>query len=574
MTFSDDESPGTKKLDVISRQLSKIQDRLEFVEKQQGKLKAELSDLQTSEPKAAAPTVDESKAAYLEILVEQWAEKNNARLEDMSSKLMTTKEDLGGRIKSLEKFGQAFFEKAMEEKKERKMFEAKVNQRFMEELDPADADCNPEDISKHEEQPPPELVGKEREAREAQYAALCERLERIECDAGKMSELLEENKRDLEKTGEEHEAKVAEVGTVVRKLSQNLDGHRASMEEIIDQTKERHGQAIGQVQEKLNETLTQIERLEKVERLAQNLKSDLSSEKKDRESLEARLGRELREIPHTVDSIQQEVRELRERVKSVGDNCSELQDSCDPDVMKRRFDKLQDRIDYLEKQAGSTQAKLHDLQAEGGNKNASSVDDGRINYLEALIEQWVEKNTAALDEVKAKVFEEHRSYGKQSEKMESLEQLGKQMYTSMSGEKIAREQFQQRLEERMQSLEEHVGESPDGETTKDFTPTPQTACDVQEVKSLARLQESLQERLGKLELSITKQQSSAIPEELQSRLADLQSRLAKSQECVGSPNGRFGSGGFSLMIGMLGSAASCPRRASRESNFPGLEDPA
>jgi len=176
-----------------------------------------------------------------------------------------------------------------------------------------------------------------------------------------------------------------------------------------------------------------------------------------------------------------------------------------------------------------------------------------VSYLETIIEQWVDKQNAALDEVKVKVFSEHKAYSKQAERMDSLEQLGKAMFTSMSGEKIARELFQQKLEERMSSVEvlaegvsDGVRSTCDQENIKALLAESQQKSDerltclhraqsnAEEVKSLARLQESTQERLDCLERIIRRTQSpevqsvnAASQESIKKRLDSLEKLIAQ-----------------------------------------------
>jgi len=128
--------------------------------------------------------------------------------------------------------------------------------------------------------------------------------------------------------------------------------------------------------------------------------------------------------------------------------------------------------------------------------------------------------------------------------LESLEQLGKKMFTSMSGEKIAREQFQQKLEERMSSVEVLAEGLPDGaqsscsmdaikalvadsqrKTEDRLTRLQRMQGGAEELKSLTRHQESTQEQLDCLERRIRQQRSLASSDEVQSA-------LAKSQEPI------------------------------------------
>jgi len=788
----DDDESIAQKLTKLVRQLSKAEDRLEYVEKKTGKLQAELHDLQSIEPKAPVGA-DDQRVAYLEILIEQWADKNNAAMEDMMAKVsgtMVALNDIEKRATSLEKFGAAFFEKAMQEKSEREMFEAKVRQRFVEELDP---DCTDESSSKHGDEKPPELVGQERETGEAQYAALTEHVERLEREASKLAEQLEFQARDfksgvrrLSASSEKQESEINEVNRRLRALTEaanhaenlaNLErlcrdlksdlsrekGERERLEQkfreipqtvesvqqelkdhigrvksmesgnsprssvhsiddvsspdvnrrvsqmqdrvdyleklsgrmdaklrdmkaeeenkrssnaneedsvsfrvnylqtLVEQWADKNVAALQEVKKHQNgletdkkerETLEQqirsipqsvdsikvklsdlekkvesmdstrssrqdddfvkrcfnqmqdrIDYLEKltgrieakvqdmkaegehtnaanaknedrlgyrveyleslIEQWADKhtvaldevnvLKKDLSNDKVVRESLEQRL----HSLPQAIENIELELKKLKElkhHVEPVEANCSEKQDRLDSDTMDRRFRKMLDRIEYLEKLTGSTEAKLRDMQADEGKKHASNdMDDGRVSYLETIIEQWVDKQNAALDEVKVKVFSEHKAYSKQAERMDSLEQLGKAMFTSMSGEKIARELFQQKLEERMSSVEvlaegvsDGVRSTCDQENIKALLAESQQKSDerltclhraqsnAEEVKSLARLQESTQERLNCLERIIRQTQSpevqsvnAASQESIEKRLDSLEKLIAQ-----------------------------------------------
>jgi len=366
----DDDETTAERLTKVSRQLSKAEDRLEYVEKKTGKLQAELNDLQTAEPKAAAGA-DDQRVSYLEILIEQWADKNNIAMEDMMSKVNGTKSvinEIQQRVTSLEKFGKAFFEKAVQEKSDRELFEAKIKQHFIEELDP---DPNPENICKHKDEKPPELVGQEREAREAQYAALTEHVERLEREASKLTEQLESQARDFR------------LG--VRRLSTSSEKQESEINEVNQRLRA------------LSEAANHAENLANLERLARDLQSDLSRERKERESLEQKF----RAIPRAVESVQQELKDHIERVQSTDSSGSprnsargsvhSIYSDSSPDVT-RRFSQMQNRVDYLEKLTGRTEAKLRDMQAEEEQKTASNNKDEdrlsfRVSYLETLIEQ-------------------------------------------------------------------------------------------------------------------------------------------------------------------------------------------
>jgi len=782
----DDDETTAERLTKVSRQLSKAEDRLEYVEKKTGKLQAELNDLQTAEPKAAAGA-DDQRVSYLEILIEQWADKNNIAMEDMMSKVNGTKSvinEIQQRVTSLEKFGKAFFEKAVQEKSDRELFEAKIKQHFIEELDP---DPNPENICKHKDEKPPELVGQEREAREAQYAALTEHVERLEREASKLTEQLESQARDfrlgvrrLSTSSEKQESDINEVNQRLRALSEaaNHAENLANLErlardlqsDLSRERKERESleqkfraipRAVESVQQELKDHIERVQstdssgsprnsargsvhsiysdsspdvtrrfsqmqnRVDYLEKLTgrteaklrdmqaeeeqktasnnkdedrlsfrvsyletlieqwadknvaalqevRNLKKGLDNDKRERETLEQQirsipqsvdnvklalwalekkvksmelhanrqddddvnkrfsqmqdridylekltgstvaklqdmkaeeenknatnakdedrvsyrvsyletlvdqwtdknavaanevkvlqkdlandkavresLEQRLHALPRAVESIKLELKELKElkqHAQPIDASCSDKQDGVDSDVMDRRFKKMLDRIEYLEKLTGSTEAKLRDMQADEGKKSTSNgTDDGRVNYLETLIEQWVDKQNAALDEVKVKVFSEHQAHSKQAERLESLEQLGKKMFTSMSGEKIAREQFQQKLEERMSSVEVLAEGLPDGaqsscsmdaikalvadsqrKTEDRLTRLQRMQGGAEELKSLTRHQESTQEQLDCLERRIRQQRSLASSDEVQSA-------LAKSQEPI------------------------------------------
>jgi len=73
--------------------------------------------------------------------------------------------------------------------------------------------------------------------------------------------------------------------------------------------------------------------------------------------------------------------------------------------VNRKINKIHDRLDYLEKLTGASDAKIRDLQAQAADRGSSSgQNDQRADYLELLIEQWAEKHGAALEEAKGSLL--------------------------------------------------------------------------------------------------------------------------------------------------------------------------
>jgi len=200
--------------------------------------------------------------------------------------------------------------------------------------------------------------------------------------------------------------------------------------------------------------------------------------------------------------------------------------------VNRKINKIHDRLDYLEKLTGASDAKIRDLQAQAADRGSSGgLNDQRADYLELLIEQWAEKHGAALEEAKGSLLLQvnatKSASTEQGERLKGLEKFAEAFYTNVSAEKIAREQFGARVEQRLEALEGK------GEVAScvEISGLSGQASD----ERLDDLEERLKEIQGSLD-AITRRSAAATPQlsmgsvDLDARFAQLEQQIRESAE--------------------------------------------